>query len=61
MSSPQRRKELATLHEKEEALRYIEQRRKDTLTLWERIEELTVDSDLKDVLHRIAQGEREDF
>lgn len=31
-----------------------EQRRKDALSMYDRIEECSVDADLKDVLHRMA-------
>ena len=45
--------------EREEA-RLREEGRRERLTMWERIEECTDDEKLRDVLHRIASGEREE-
>jgi len=36
-----------------------ERDRKAALSMWERIEEADLPDDLKDILHRLANGERE--
>ena len=36
-----------------------EQHRKEGLSMYERIEEADLSDDLKDILHRLANGERE--
>lgn len=59
MSSPQRRAERKRQFDAESAARSVEAWRKEALDMWSRIEELDVGADLKDVLHRIAGGERE--
>lgn len=59
MSSPQRRAERKRQFDAESEARSVEASRKDALDMWSRIEELDVGADLKDVLHRIAGGERE--
>jgi hypothetical protein len=60
MSSKERRKILAAEREVIDQARLAEQRRRDALNMWERIEELDVGEALKDVLHRLAQGEMEE-
>lgn len=46
--------------EKELAEREVEQRRRDSRTLCETIDEDVQDEGLKSILHRLAQGERND-
>lgn len=36
-----------------------ERSRKEDLSMWDRIEEADLHPDLKDILHRLANGERE--
>lgn len=36
-----------------------ERNRKEGLSMWDRIEEADLHPDLKDILHRLANGERE--
>ncbi len=45
--------------DREHENRMAEHRRKDSLTMWERIEELNESQEVKDILHRLANGERE--
>lgn len=45
---------------KEQAADAVERDRKDALPIWERIEEAPISNELKDILHRIAKGEREE-
>lgn len=40
--------------------RQAERNRKEALSMYERIEEADLSSDLKDILHRLANGEREE-
>lgn len=55
MSSPQRRAERTAQYEKAQQEHEAEYRRKEALTMWERIEEATASTDVKDILHRLAQ------
>ena len=55
MSRPERRKERAERYELEDAARRAEERRKEWLTMWERIEEADCSADVKDILHRLAE------
>lgn len=55
MSSTARRREKRIELEKQPAADEIEQRRKNSLTMWERIEESDASTDVKDVLHRMAE------
>jgi hypothetical protein len=59
MSRRERSEELRRLWEEEERLREIERNRKAGLPMGDRIDELEVSDELKDVLHRLANGERE--
>lgn len=45
--------------DREHEARMEEHRRKESLTMWERIEELNESQEVKDILHRLASGERE--
>jgi hypothetical protein len=54
MSRPERRKELAERYERSDALQRAEEGRKEQLSMWERIEEADCNSDVKDILHRLA-------
>ena len=51
----ERRAELNAQFEKEEQVRLQETRRKESLTMWERIEEAKDVSDVKEILHMLAQ------
>ena len=55
MTSPIRRKELTEQYEREAAIRRAEESRKDSLTMYERIEEADCNIDVKDILHRLAE------
>ena len=55
MSSPERRKLKALAWEAEEHAMYVEQHRRASLTMWERIEEFVDDDELKTILHKIAE------
>lgn len=59
MSRPERRRELQEQFDREYAAQQREEARKMSLSLWQRIEEVASIEDVKDVLHRLAQGERE--
>lgn len=59
MSSREREAEKRRLWEAEQLRQEAEQNRKENLSMWARIEELDVGNDVKDVLHRLANGERE--
>lgn len=59
MSSPERRRQKQLELEEEQRRLEIERQRKDSLTMYQRIEECAVADDLKDILHRLANGERE--
>jgi hypothetical protein len=61
MSSKERRQQRERELEQERIARSIEQDRWDKLNLFMKIEELEVDEKVKDVLHRLAMGEREDL
>ena len=54
MSSPARRKEKQAQYDRELTDRVVEQARKDSLDMWERIEESDASADVKDILHRLA-------
>jgi hypothetical protein len=56
----EKRRLKAAAWEVEQEKRAAEQRRKDDLSMWERIEEADLHPDLKDILHRLANGEREE-
>lgn len=55
MSSPERRKELAAIHEREAAERDAERRRRANLSMYARIEEFVDDEELKRILHDICE------
>lgn len=55
MSTPERRKELAAIHEREDAARRAEEHRRASLSMYARIEELDEGSELKEVLHAMAE------
>lgn len=55
MSSKERRAEKKAEWEREQAEREIEQRRKESLSMRERIEESGAPSSIKDILHRLAE------
>ena len=55
MSSPQRRAEMRAKYEQEEILARKEQARKDALCMYDRIAESDASSDVKDILHRLAE------
>lgn len=59
MSSPARRKQLQAERkaerEAEDQARIVENARKELLTMWLRIDEADTTSDVKDILHRIAE------
>lgn len=55
MSSPQRRAELRKQYEEEDRKQQQENARKESLSMWERIEEADISGDLRDILHRIAE------
>lgn len=59
MSSTQRKRELRILWEQQRQLHEAECNRKQALSLYDRIEEASISSEVKDILHRLAQGERE--
>lgn len=59
MSSKERRAEKQREWEAELIHKRQEQNRKDALSMWERIEEADLSDDLKEILHRLARGERE--
>jgi len=59
MSSPERRREKEKEWEAKQERLAAERCRKDALSMWERIEEAELSDDLKDILHRLAKGERE--
>lgn len=59
MSSKERRREIEIEWEAEQGRIEKERNRKNNLSMWERIEELDVNNDLRDILHRLANGERE--
>lgn len=46
--------------DREQEAQERERNRKAALSMWERIEEADLTDELKDILHRLAQGERED-
>lgn len=54
-----KRAEQARLNEIRERERSAEEDRKAELTMWARIEEAATLDDVKDILHRLANGERE--
>jgi hypothetical protein len=51
----ERRRERERQYEIEDEARRREQARKDALTMWERIEEAKDVSDMKEILHMLAQ------
>jgi hypothetical protein len=55
----QRRREREAQHDAEQAVIDTERRRKESLDLWSRIEESGASDNVKDILHRLANGERE--
>lgn len=55
----QKRREYAERQEIEDRARWDQQKRKDALTMYSRIEECKDILDVKEVLHRLANGERE--
>jgi len=59
MSSKERRKEKQLEWERELLNRDEERRRKEALSMYERIEESDASLDVKDILHRLANGETE--
>ena len=65
MSSSYRKRERRAEKESEswarEAARLKEEARLERLTLWERIEECGASDKVKDILHRLACGEREEY
>jgi hypothetical protein len=58
-SKTQRRREREARHEAEREVIETELRRKESLRMWERIEECGASDNVKDILHRLARGERE--
>jgi hypothetical protein len=55
MSSPQRRKELQTQRDREYEARWKEEARRASLTISERIDEADATSDVKEILHMLAE------
>lgn len=55
MSSPERRKEMRRQAAEEDRARSVEEARYRKLTTWERIEELNVSRELKDILHAMDE------
>ena len=58
MSSSRRRDERRKEWDAELERLEAERHRKDSLSLWQRIEEADLSDDLKNILHRLANGER---
>lgn len=59
MSSNQRRRERERQFDAEQIVRRREETRKAELCMWDRIEESDASRMVKDILHRLASGERE--
>lgn len=55
MTTNKRRAELKAEWEEADRLRRVEEERKASLTLWQRIEELEISEDLKAVLHLLDE------
>jgi hypothetical protein len=59
MSTPQRKRHLREAREAELARQAQARQHQDALSMYERIEEADLSDELKDILHRLASGERE--
>lgn len=55
MSNPARRREKQIERANQQIADEEEQRRKNSLSMWERIEESDASADVKDILHRMAE------
>lgn len=55
MSSPERRKELAAIREREDAERRREEHRRANLSMYARIEEFVQDEQLRVILHAMSE------